>query len=63
MTLQENPSNEKLDTVDKKHCSSSTVPVIIDRSQQQQQQQQQTLIENMARVQDTSYHENSFNKP
>ena len=32
MALQENPSNERLDTVDKKHWSSSTVPVIIDRS-------------------------------
>jgi hypothetical protein len=59
MAPQENPSNERLDTVDKKHCSSSTVPVIIDWSQQQKK----TLIENMARVPDISFHENSFNKP
>jgi len=57
MALQENPSNERLDTVDKKHCFSSLEHVIIDRSQQK------TLIENMARVPDMSFHENSFNKP
>jgi len=38
MALQENPSNERLDTVDKKHCSSSTVPVIINRSQKKHSQ-------------------------
>ena len=53
MALQENPSNERLDTVDKKHCSSSTVPVIINRSQKK------TLTENMARVSHMSFHENS----
>jgi hypothetical protein len=60
MALHENLPNERLDTVDKKHCSSSRVTVIIDRSQQQQKK---TRIENMARVPDMSFHENSFNKP
>jgi len=38
MALQENTSNERLDIVNKRHCSSSTEPAIIDRSQQENTQ-------------------------